>query len=419
MLLVRPVPVTGESSQAFVLRVTEANAIGSPLRLCALEDGRSYLSGQVSGLRGPVMGMRQLSALDSGGLALRYWNTRQPRFCPKCLAERAIWPSLWQLCFYVTCHIHRVRMVEVCAGCGGRLRWNRGSLTHCRCGMDITAAGTEPDLGACLKASADIAAAWCDGRDGGLRKVRERRIEGFLHRIWLLGGYRLGTTRRAQKLSNLHCVDEASRVVEAAMDALSDWPRGFFSLLDQTSRRYGRPSSPRLTDRFGGLYKEIFAPERRKAFEDLREGFEQYVRQRWPGQLAARNRRLSARVIEEHKWISIAEAARTLHWSPRRVRGAIEHGLLAGEIAERASGRFTGVVDRAALIRLKGDVTDWIDLCAVCKMLGIGKKAARSLMVNGCLCAMAGPSVDGHAVWQFRRAEVELFCRSRGAARRH
>lgn len=411
MLLVRPVPKSGESSQAYLLRLVESNELGSPTRLCAIYSSSAGACGTAQVLRGPVSWLRHLSSADPGGLPIRYWNTRRPRYCPACLQAQAIWPALWQLVFYVSCHVHGTDMVETCPGCDRPLRWTRGSLTACECGADLGDAPTCASSASQRQMSSEIAAAWADGQLPTSKEQADAGIEELLHRIWLLGAYRLGLTKRAQKLGDLHCLDAATNVVDAAAAALQNWPAGFFALLDDASAKFGKDATPRLTDRFGGLYRELFAPRRRQAFADLRAGFESYVLQRWPGQLAARNRRLTPSAIKDHVWVPVAKAAKDLRWRPKRVRSAIARGLLVGRLQVRPSGRISGVVHRDSLAELVADAGTWVDLTTVCQHLHIGKKAAKQLVECGKLQAVAGPSVDGHPVWQFR-AEAVHFLRS-------
>jgi hypothetical protein len=232
-------------------------------------------------------------------------------------------------------------------------------------------------------------------------------MSSTLRRIWLLGSYRLGEGAKAQKLANLHMVSEATRVVEAAEGVQDDWPHAFFELLDATAARYGRTSSPLLTDHFGGFYKELFSPAFKAAFGDLRSAFEQYILQRWPGQLAARNRRLSAQTRDEHVWLPLTSAAKSMHWRTGRLRRVVERGIVRGHLQLRPSGRVSGVVHRDDVAALKKEADQWLDLTTVCKALHVGKAAAREMMARGVLVAVAGPSVDGHRVWQFRRQDVD------------
>jgi hypothetical protein len=412
MLLVRPQPTAGESRHGYLLRIAEANALDSPAGLTGDVLERSGLRARADLLRGPLAGLRALNAPDQGGLAMRYWNVRTCRYCPACLAERPSWRDVWQLVFYVACHHHRMALQQSCPACLQRVTWKRVGVASCRCGADLRRAKHESPNRAAVDASASVAAAW----DGAPRVSAgtQGSVESILHRIWLLGAYQLALQPKAQKLSDLHLLPQATRVVEAAANVLDDWPRGFHALLDATAERYGVRTSARMTDRFGGLYKEIYNPARVNDLGDLRDGFERYVRERWSGQLAARNSRLSSETRDAHVWVPVTRAARDLHWRSGRVRSAIERGLLEGRLQCRPSGRVAGVVHRESLDLLKQDAQSWLDLGAVCRRLRKGKKAVRDLVAIGQLNAVSGPKIDGAAVWQFRAQDVEQLARRRG-----
>lgn len=404
-LLVRPSPMPGESRQGYLVRITEANALASPSRLSAELLRSCGLGSMLEGLRGPIAGLRALNAADAGGLGMRYWNVRACRYCPACLGERAVWRDVWQLVFYVACHRHNLALRQSCPRCSQLVAWKRESLVRCRCGGDLREADHQRAAPKALAMSRDVAAAW--GQESLGNVEGRRQAEPLLHRIWLLGAYRLALQPKAQKLSDVHLLPQALRVVLAAADVLDRWPGGFHALLDATSARYGVRNSARMTDRFGGLYKEIYASSRAEAFTDLREGFEQYVRERWSGQLAGRNTRLSETTREAHAWVPITQAARELRWRGPHVRAAVERGQLQGRLRLRPSGRIEGVVHRASLDLLKTEIGTWMDLGAVCKRLRKGKKAVKQMVATCRLAPVAGPSVDGGSVWQFRAQDVE------------
>ena len=404
--LIRPVLVQGESRQGYLLRLSGSNALASPRRLKA--EWLDVLAPSAV-LRGPIAGLGVLNAPDSAGPSARYWNTRRPRYCPHCLEEAPHWRSIWGLVFYVACHRHGVVLVDDCGDCGRPLRWVRQHLLRCPCGADLRNRAPIVASAPAVSASRTLAAVWRDGESPCDRPTGGVDIEGLLYRTWLLGSYRSQAAVRAQKLVGLHAVSQALRIVEAAADVLSGGKSGYFNFLDQVAARYGDASSTRLARRFGAFYKELFATKGGIALVELREGFEAYVRERWPGQIAERNRRLSQEVRTGHAWIPVTRAAKQLHWSAARLRDAIARGAVRGQFHQRPSGRVAGVVHREDLERLKADSSTWVDLTGVCRLLRVGKKTAHSLIASGRLTAVSGPSVDGRVVWQFRRADIERF----------
>lgn len=100
-----------------------------------------------TGLDGPSLHAMQLAryrrtVLDLSGLNLEAESSLAPlaqrewalftasRVCPKCLAERAVWPLWWRLGIAAVCPVHRVLLVDVCRRCG--LRVGRGYAGHPR-----------------------------------------------------------------------------------------------------------------------------------------------------------------------------------------------------------------------------------------------------------------------------------------------
>jgi hypothetical protein len=414
-LLVRPTPVRGESRQGYLLRLSDQNVLGSPRRIKT--EWLEALAPPAT-LRGPIAGLGALNAVDRIGPSARYWNTRRPRYCRHCLEEAPYWRSVWGLVFCVACHRHEVALVDDCRDCGHPLRWVRCRLLQCACGADLRDRTPQAASAPAIAASCALAAAWCDGGAPSEPATGNGGVEGLLYRTWLLGSYRSQAAERPQKLAGLYAMPQAVRIVEAAADVVSNGKAGYFDFLDQVAARYGDPASTRLAGRFGAFYKELFATKAAVALADLREGFEAYVRERWPGQIAERNSRLSADVRTGHVWIPVTRAAKQLCWRSSRLRDAIVRGVVRGQLHERPSGRIAGVVHREDLERLMAESSTWIDLTGACRILRIGKKAAHALIRSGQLPAVSGPSVDGRLVWQFRRTDVERL-RPHASGRRH
>jgi hypothetical protein len=229
----------------------------------------------------------------------------------------------------------------------------------------------------------------------------------MLLRLWLLGSYQAQVADRAQKVSDLHLVTVATRMAEAAAEVTSSWPESYFAFLEEVAGRYGDASSGRLMRRFGSFYKALYSRKLGRAGEDLRRGFEAYVKERWPGQIAERNQRLSAETRGSHLWVPVTRAAKMLHWKPSRLRSMIASGAARGHLEVRPSGRVAGVVHREDLCRLREDSATWVDLKTACKVLRVGKKRVHSLVKAGLLEPLSGPGIDGFAVWQFRRQDIE------------
>ena len=183
-------------------------------------------------------------------------------------------------------------------------------------------------------------------------------IESKLYRIWLLGSYALACALRAQKLCDLHDLQHAERLVEAADRAMSCWPTGFHELLEAKAARHGVRNLNRSGSSFGTLYRQIFSKRRAMENEDLRAAFEQYVQTKWEVQLAVRNRRLLTHRHEAQGWTSITQAAKELKWKTPRLRAAIENGLVEGKLVESLSGRLKVAVRKSSVNLFKVKLND-------------------------------------------------------------
>lgn len=403
-LLVRPPPVSGESRQGYLLRLSEHNALGTPLRIKV--EWLDELSRGVC-LRGPIAGLGALNSPDPLGLSARYWNSRRPRYCPQCLDEAPYWRSAWGLVFYVACHHHGVALADDCSDCERPLSWKRGKFLQCTCGADLRRRSPQVASAHALAVSHALAVAWQEGSSSSTTEAGQIDVEGLLYRTWLLGSYQSQAAERAQKLEGLYAMTQATRIVEAAADVVSGPRSAYFDFLDQVAIRYGAPSSTRLVSRFGAFYTELFGSRAPDALADLREGFEAYVRERWSGQIAKRNRRLSPALRTDHAWVPITRAAKQLHWKSTRLRRWIACGAVRGQLELRPSGRTAGVVHRDDLARLVADSRSWVDLTAACKVLRRGKKAVHELVARGDLSPVSGPTIDGAASWRFRQTDVD------------
>jgi len=282
---------------------------------------------------------------------------------------------------------------------------------RCSCGAEFVDSKGAPSAPAAVLVSSELARAWNDGSDGDVLPKDGLSIEELMRRTWFLGAYASRSASRALKLANLFDVRVARQIASAAHLPSKDWPAALFTLLDHVAGHYGRSESMRLTKRFGAMYKELFDPASERPLRDVREGFERYVEERWPGQLAARNTRLSREVRDRHSWVPLTQAAARLHWKLPRLRSAIERGVVRGHITQHQSGRSSGTIHREDLARLMDESRDEMTLLDVCACLRMGKKAVKALVSANELHPTSGPTIDQCTIWRFKRFEVEALVR--------
>lgn len=424
-LLVRPLPVRDESTVGYLLRVSEANGFTSLLDLDLLAsrgnggDAFSRVGTMLPGvslhqLRGHVTRFRNLKIADPGGIDMKYWNGRRPRFCPACLAERSYWRATWDLTLMVACPIHRARLHDSCPGCHRPLSWKRGHISQCDCGQLLNDTPLENATETAVAVSAYLTAAMTGkplvDRIPQQTHIRCLSLTDLLAVCIQLGGYASDHGAKPTKIAHLDDVSVATVVANGAGQALIDWPNGYRELLRNVGR-HGRDedssgSSGRLTARFGYFYTALYRRFGAGQFDFFREEFEAYVRSEWVGQLAERNRRLSKATRCQHAWISITGAAKLLGIKRTTVSALIELGALKGQTHKSPSGRTSGTVSRRSVDEFRMEKAKWWTLTEVRETLKISRKRAHALLRSGDLRPVRGPSVDGSPVWRFSAQEV-------------
>jgi len=231
-------------------------------------------------------------------------------------------------------------------------------------------------------------------------------LEPYLKLLWFLGAYGRDASGKPQKIMGLQQVDVATSLVSAAAGGLENWPQGFRRLLDRISgRSAGQAIGNKLATQFGYLYPTLYKTFAGDEFAFLRRAFEDYLYENWSGQLAARNRRLSRDLKNNHEWVPIAKAARLLRVRAPSVRSLIARGVLKGSSYRTATGRSIGVVHRHDLDRFSKEQQDWLTLKQVRELLGISRKRADALIAAGELVSIVSERKTG-TPWVFRRSQV-------------
>ena len=428
MLLCRPSPIPNESSRGYVLRLSEQNGLESPRWLLShLEAGGMPLKGYpalssmlnqdeiaLAGTRGPIANLARLNAPDREHLPTRYWNTSRPRFCPCCLAQSAHWRADWDLVFVVACHNHGHRLHDQCPQCQKPLSWDRPSIAFCQCGFNLRQATPEAASPGAIQIAREIEWRLRQGcsENGAIETIQGLEFEPLLKLVWFLGAYSRNAHRKPQKIVGLETIDVAGAMVEQAMTVLSEWPKGFHRLLGEiVARQKHDASSNKLRVQFGGFYSALYKSFPGPEFVFLRQGFEDYLREHWTGQLAKRNRRLSEDVRSKHEWLSVIGAAKLLKVRVGKVKRYLSEGMLEGQlhITGSGSGRSMGAIRRDSVETLASRMQEYLTLKGVRALLGVSRKRAYALLEQGALRPTSGPTVDGQTQWRFQRRDILAF----------
>ena len=429
MLLLRPLPLENESRRGYLLRLADRNGFGGLKALLRLTEqvviereldavadllGPHANFGRLPGLVPRADGSR--GSLNAGsGLPTRFWNTSHPRFCPACLAESNHMRVHWELVFVVACPRHNLELVEQCSKCHRLIRWNRKNLMECDCGQSLA------EIGSTCSTEDE---SWISARQAHLllpqmfenpRKESELAalsLSDLSFLLMLLGGYASGISPKPLKIAGLYRLAVAQRLVRMALLTLANWPENFHSYLYELGK-FGEDAhaAAGLMKRFGPFYRSLYNDLQGEQFGFLHEAFEAFLRIHWPGTFAKRNRRLSKKLVQDHRVVPLPAAAKELQISRKTILQLVASGQLTATTHTTQRGRHIVCIDRHSLEELQARRTDWITFAEARAMLGLSKKRFRILLEAGTVTALAGPKIDGAAVWRFSKMQITFLDR--------
>lgn len=166
-LLVRPVPIPGESPASVLIRAVDGNGYPSLAALVwAYRKESEYwvTASHVDPARyKDILGAFGISIPDIDSLCFRRTGptSESPRvmdgmeipeamfredaryYCPICLLERSFWRRSWTLRPYSVCVEHHVYLLRDCPACAGELTVSRRKIAKCECGASLSDGGSD------------------------------------------------------------------------------------------------------------------------------------------------------------------------------------------------------------------------------------------------------------------------------------
>lgn len=420
-LLSTPKPQSDESLMGYVLRLAEANGYKSASWIFDLArlkinvasggsdalyriDWDSTVLEHVTGLtRTEIndLNCRQIESLFptlrvSSFNAFRYSS---PKVCPACLAQENYCRSVWDLLPFTACPAHESVMMSLCPKCGSRISWARKRVSVCRCGFDWRESVQMKARHQELEVSKLILALCGQSTEKGITIERANNrlhglaLEDICHVLSLVAdSYLFAKDRRRIRVGtdNLTCHEAYCH----AYDIFNDWPVNYHKFL-QWVRDRGK------TEMWYGNYISRIATEcdRRElhfiltATEDFIENNEMN-----PESLVFESAPFFKRFLD------IQEACRRIGieqvWLGRLIRqGKIE--------AVKKEGDSHFLIDNDSITKLFESLSHLISAQQVAHYLNITLKDIESLVIEGCLCPLSGPTVDGLQEWRFEHKGID------------
>ncbi|WP_312026593.1 helix-turn-helix domain-containing protein [Ralstonia pseudosolanacearum] len=221
------------------------------------------------------------------------------------------------------------------------------------------------------------------------------------HELALRVGVRgtIANTDKPLKLKDAGALTVAKPIAEGAGKALMNWPHGFEDLLDAIREQRRNASSWKLREAIGPIYKDIYHYLKDPRFDFVRTAFESYIRDHWEAPLACRNRNIGLRLVRNHTWVPVCEAAQRSGVEPALLKRMAKEREIPTREQTHKSGRCSRIVNLATLRNYVGRVQQAMTVEQTAACLGISRKRIRQLLEAGLLAVLGGTPTAGQRWW--------------------
>ncbi|NOT15278.1 MAG: TniQ family protein [Methylotenera sp.] len=351
-LVITPSPSPGESLPGFILRTAERNGYESPMKLlhyAGMDDNEARSARPSLEKLAPLFG-KTAEDLKAAGLDTisqfkgryvqimghsipsMFTSCKHAGVCLECIEEHGYIDGFHELKYAVACPAHQVRTVRGCAACHKPLSWHREGLTKCSCGADIIQ--TDPErvtnpavltLLAILYAKLmrqPLDQAQMVKCGFPVEAMEQLSIQTLLSMI-----YRFGLFNVEQAADT----DAEFLAVEAAADALSDWPHRFHDYLSEVHAPNANLKASGLRGQFNSFYESFFKNiNQDQELQFMRDAFVEFGQQHW--QQASVHPKLSPVIAGQS--MGMNQLAGLLGVQPSTLRKMIEDKVINVEINE-------------------------------------------------------------------------------------
>lgn len=311
-VLHRVPPKVGESILGYLIRSAERNSLGGPREILSTldlpQDGAidwchiprltEYLRClpdelvQLGGIRETRGGLSSIWHFgESTCSAERFVRSRCEPVCPQCLAEHDFVRSCWGISLYTACAAHGARLVTMCDACKRPILSRRSRVAFCACGRDLRR--LLPDR---AETNETLVSAQIDRALEGetyqfsppntaiaVDRLSLLSLDGLLSTVWLLGQVLPALEQSRSVNGRLKPeFDTSSKICDAAIQTLSDWPTSFLAQLETVGSRPNPPGYSTSSRKwFAPLVRFFSESEQSSEMNFMKKAFEFALRQQY------------------------------------------------------------------------------------------------------------------------------------------
>lgn len=385
-LPVRPRPIAGEAMFGYLLRVARANGYNTLAQLGtafssfeALCQALKLTVAEKAKLFGPLPGFWRLTNLSEGLSGIDFNHTRL-RWCPSCMKESVYLRGIWSVEVAGICNRHGVRLIDQCPNCGRVQKLERVNFEQCSCGaLLFYTRSVEKVHGSILHISQVF-------EDSLNQKTAYANLPPLAFAEWVRLITYLGQFSKSfqptkpGKIARLYQVNTAMRLMSQIAYLLENWPKNFYQLLSALHRQSDEKLSIRRT--FGPLYRVLYIDLSDACFQFLRDEFEHYLIECWPGVVCGRHRAFQAETIAAHPRQAWKQAAKQAGIAPSIIRHLIRAELILADEIDLPSGRTVRSIDKKQLKQLTDLARAGFTLKEAAYRLALPESRVRALITD-------------------------------------
>lgn len=340
---------------------------------------------------------------------VRRVRRRSAAYCPTCLRRSGIGRLGWELCFADACAGCGRWLIDTCHACNELVSWSRTAMHRCDCGSSLVDQAAPLAPQALVGLSRIIESSMTGPRTvqaTGVEALAPAQLQDLIRLLGRFGGglHRAWTRKRVESAS----IAASWTMASLAAEVISRWPQGFNEYLSaMVERRFATEPSGSLNSAFGGFYRGLYSGLRDGAFDFVRNAFQLYVVQEWPGALNARNKRIDGQALAEAKWEPLSHAMVKLGASEARIRSLMADGRLRAVHSTTASGRSVVVVHRDDVDASVEGLAHELTLNEAAADLGHKRSRLAALLPD--ICPEARQAIDGRSPWAIPLAWLEAW----------
>lgn len=404
--------IADESLNGYLLRLAEENFLGSThallrptgvrLKSRYTEAERSAIA-QYHGL--DVQRLDRLAAFPAveGSMADGLFVRKVVPVCPECLQLSGHIRQVWHHQLFTACPQHQVRLIAECPDCESSLELNRGAVSRCGCGCDLSRANAQPAGAANLLVSSILL------RTGehqqafsGLNEASSvpQDIDKFL---LFLANLTLQVPHRKNAAIDFR---RAVEINQACHVMAQDLSYGFRTFVLAKVQAANQADSRQFIRHLGAWYRELNVSFNSAAYAPVRAIVADIILGHAHAPINRKMKHIGAELLGLKATFTATEAARLLGSSPDRIVSFVKTGQLPGKVMQGALVDFC-LVDRAAVEALQQAAEGLVTSKDVLRLLNISRGVRARLLESGTLNRVADSDRPLFAKGEFRGMDVQ------------